>query len=80
MTNANPAASQSFRSRFEARMFARDLAVMVRLSDERKRENAAARARCKANVELVELLTSEAARRGRSLDWNEYFRNIGIAD
>jgi len=65
-------------NKIAARFFARDLAVMIALSDARKAENEAARARCKANAALVAELESHASRRGKALDWDDYFRNIGI--
>jgi len=59
--------------------FNNDLLEMLRLSDQRKRENQEARRRCQANAELVAILTAAARRRGRSdIDWEEYFRNAGI--
>lgn len=66
---------------FKARMFARDLAACIALSDERKRENAERRKRCQANAELCAHLVERARRRGESaVNWPEYFRNIGIAE
>ena len=60
-----------------SRFFARDLAAMLRLSDARKAENAEARRAC-LNAELRTLLASLAARRGVPLDWEAYFRAVGL--
>lgn len=66
---------------FAARMFARDLTAMLALSDARKAENAAARARCKANPELCATLLEQAERRGQTeIDWSAYFRNAYLTD
>jgi len=59
--------------------FASDLRACLALRDARAAENAAARARVLANVELCAQLQSDAMRRGqREIDWPEYFRNAGI--
>jgi len=61
------------------RMAARDLESSLRVSDARKAENAAARARAKGNPELHAALLEQARRRGHSdVDWASYFRNAGI--
>lgn len=61
---------------FRARLFAKDLAKMLKLSDERKAENAAARARAQANPGLCAVLLAAAKQRGQAgIDWPEYFRN-----
>lgn len=44
--------------------FAADLAHGIALHDKRKAQNAAARARCRANVELAAWLEADARRRG----------------
>jgi hypothetical protein len=56
----------------------RDLKAMLALSDARKRENAESRLHCKQNASLVAHLTAEAVRRGVPLDWDDYFRQIGV--
>lgn len=77
LSESAPARPQSFK----ARMRARDLAACIALSDARKAELAAARARCQANPELCALLLSEARQRGESgIDWPEYFRNVRLND
>ncbi len=56
-----------------------DLRACLALRDARAAENAAARARVLANVELCAQLASDAQRRGqREIDWADYFRNAGI--
>lgn len=79
MNNANTA-SASFLTGFKARMAARDLQASLKIADTRKRENAAARARCVADKDLTALLENEAARRGERFSWANYFRNIRIND
>jgi hypothetical protein len=65
---------------FERNAFARDLARAVVLGDTRKTENAARRARMKANESLCAILLATALRRGESgIDWPEYFRNADVA-
>ena len=62
-----------------ARMFARDVAACLALSDARKRENAARRAAAQASAPLVAALQADAERRGRAeIDWQEYFRNADM--
>jgi predicted solute-binding protein len=59
--------------------FASDLRACLALRDERAKENAAARDRAVANAKLVSILQEDAARRGLDrIQWDEYFRNIGI--
>lgn len=59
--------------------FAADLRVCLALRDARAAENAVARARVLANVELCAQLQNDATRRGlREIDWPDYFRNAGI--
>ncbi len=59
--------------------FRADLRACLALRDARAAENAAARARVLANVELCAQLASAAQRRGqREIDWADYFRNAGI--
>lgn len=61
------------------RMFAADLAACIALNDARKAENAAARSRAQSNPQLVADLTEQAAQRGEAaIDWQDYFRNVGI--
>lgn len=56
-----------------------DLTAMLRLSDARRAELAAARARCVADAGLVAVLTEQAARRGEpGIDWPDYFRNARL--
>lgn len=52
------------RDQIAARLFAADLRACTALEDERRARNAAARARCRANVELVAWLEADARRRG----------------
>lgn len=54
----------SARGRIAASLFAADLRVGIALADQRKAENAARRARCRANAELVAYIENEARRRG----------------
>jgi hypothetical protein len=59
-----------------ARLAARDLAACLALSNERKREDAARRARAQANPELCAWLLADARRRGLAgIDWPAYFRD-----
>ncbi len=61
------------------RFASRDLAACIALSDARKAENAAARARMLANPELTACLLADAKRRGHAeIDWADYFRNAGV--
>ena len=65
---------------FERNMFARDLAACLALSDARKAENAEARERMRANSELADALLTDAIRRGDvAIDWDSYFRTMGVA-
>jgi hypothetical protein len=60
---------------------AADYRAMLALSDQRKAENKAARARARADSALRGELLNQAVRRGQTaIDWLEYFRNIGIGD
>lgn len=65
---------------FERRTFSRDLAACLALSDQRRAENAAARARVQGNPRIVAELRADAQRRGHggAIDWADYFRNAGI--
>lgn len=57
-----------------------DYAALLALSDARRAENAAARARCLRDAELVRVLQADAERRGlAAIDWADYFRNLGIS-
>jgi hypothetical protein len=60
---------------------AADYRAMLALSDERKAENKAARARARGNSALRSELLNQAVQRGQlAIDWLDYFRNVGIAD
>ena len=62
-------------------MFARDLRVSLAISDARKAENAAIRARMQNDAELRSALLEAAHRRGESeINWPEYFRNVRVND
>lgn len=54
----------SRRAQITASLFAADLKVCVALHDQRKAQNAAARARCRANANLAQYVEGEARRRG----------------
>lgn len=59
--------------------FQADLRACLALRDARAAENAIARARVLANVELCAQLQSDSQRRGqREIDWADYSRNAGI--
>lgn len=59
--------------------FAADLRTCLALRDARAAENAEARRRAKANVELCAHLAADAKRRGLpGIDWAEYFRSTGV--
>lgn len=59
--------------------FLADLRACLAARDQRARENAAARQRCRDNPELGALLAADARRRGLpAVDWQDYFRQIGI--
>lgn len=59
--------------------FQADLRACLALRAALAAENAAARARVLADVELCAQLESDALRRGqREIDWPDYFRNAGI--
>jgi hypothetical protein len=61
-------------------MIQADYRACIALADARKRENAAARARCLASPVLGAVLLDAARRRGlASVDWVEYFVSVGIA-
>lgn len=61
------------------RLFQADYAACLALSDALKAENAAVRARCMADTALASHLLQDAKRRGKStIDWDQYFRNIGF--
>jgi hypothetical protein len=66
---------------FERNTFARDLRASLALSDARKAENAAARARARGKSELVAELERDSERRGfrGQIDWADYFRNAWIS-
>jgi len=61
------------------RLAARDLQACLALADARKAENVAARRRMQSNAELCAALLESAKRRGESaIDWEGYFRNLGV--
>ncbi len=58
---------------------ASDLRAGLALRDARARDNAECRARAAANPGLCAALLADRQRRGfQSIDWVEYFRNLGI--
>ena len=76
MSNTN-----NFAASFTARMLARDLRASLAVSDARKAENAAIRARMQNDAELRAALLAVARLRGESeIDWPEYFRNARVND
>lgn len=67
------AAVQTIAQRFAAR----DLRAMLAISDARKAEDAATKARMRANVSLEATLRAQYARQGRVFSWEKYFTNLG---
>ena len=60
-------------------VFRADFAACLALRDQRARENAQARERCRSNAELCAVLLTDTQRRGQSvIDWPDYFRNVDV--
>lgn len=65
---------------FERNTARRDYRAALRRADTERARRRAARARARANQELVAFLTNESQRRGEGgvIDWPAYFRNVDI--